>query len=346
MFADQNGAPYFVSLGMFIIDEIHFPALHLDGILGGGGTFAICGSRMIMGNEGSKKCAWFVDIGNDCPSEILDELKSWNTGGIFRYDNNRRCTRGWNGYGPNEFREFKYLTAKKRITVADLRDYPYMLKSKSFHLVCSPARCTQILEELSKSSEKVELNENPVVIWEPIPDCCTPENLQETLNILSKVDILTPNAAECAAFFNKPEPTGKQECEEIAKKFIKYMTKPQSGVVLRCGSIGSLLVKSAKEKPVWFPAYHTKLCDGSDNPKVIDPTGCGNTFVGAFATEFVKSNKNFERSCMLATVASGACIEQHGLPKLTLKADGVDLWNGESVQDRLNTYLLAIEKIE
>lgn len=335
----EHEIPYFTSLGMFIIDEISFPNLKLDGILGGGGTFAACGSIMVLGSKESQKCAWFVDIGNDCPPDILKELKSWNSGGVFRYDNSRRCTRGWNGYGKNEFREFKYLTPKKRITIDDLEEHPWMLQSKSFHFVCSPKRCTELLKDLDElSSQHATVRNGAVIAWEPIPDCCKPEFLQDTLRILPKVDVLTPNAAECASFFGEEEPLDRQNCERIAFKFLDYLTKPDSGIVLRCGGLGCLLIKSVEKTPRWFPAYHKKSDDETFN-KVIDPTGCGNTFVGAFATAFVKYKKNFELGCIYATLASGACIEQYGLPKVTKSDKGQDLWNGTSIADRLDTYV-------
>lgn len=332
----HNVVPYFTSLGMFIIDEISFPTFKIDGILGGGGTFAICGSRMVLKHFESKKSAWIADIGNDCPNEILEELKSWDSGTIFRYDYTRKCTRGWNGYGENEFRSFKYLTPKKRITVDDLKEYPWMLESNSFHFVCSPKRCVDLLREFSELSSTKIANPDPVIAWEPIPDCCTPEFLPETLSILNRVDILTPNAAECASFFGELEPQDKQNCERIARKFLDYMTKTNSGIVLRCGSLGSLLIESKHKLIKWFPPYHHKTSDSSN--KVIDPTGCGNTFVGALATAFIKFNRNFEVACVYATIASGACIEQHGLPKLTKSDTNEELWNGISIDERLKNY--------
>lgn len=333
---DQSKIPYFTSLGMFIIDEIYFPTFSLAGILGGGGTFAICGSRMVLESSESDRCAWIVDIGNDCPDEILKQLKSWNTGGVFRYDSSRRCTRGWNMYGDNDFRDFKYLTPKKRITMSDLKEYPLMSKSKSFHFVCSPTRCIELLRELDQYSP----SNDAVIAWEPIPDCCNPENLQDTLRIISQVDILTPNAAECASFFGESEPTDRENCERIAMKFYSSMTKPNSAIVLRCGSLGSLLIISKIKVVKWFPAYHKKCKDNNVN-KVIDPTGCGNTFVGAFTTAFVKYDKNFELACIYATLASGVCIEQHGVPNITSDNNGNELWNGISINDRMELYLKA-----
>lgn len=332
--------PYFTSLGMFIIDEINFPDYKMDGILGGGGTFAILGSRIILGSRDSDLCSWFVDIGNDCPREILKELRILNTGGIFRFDDTRKCTRGWNGYNQNQFREFKYLTEKKRVTMADLKQYPVMLQSKSFHFVCSPRRCISLIEELHEISEDLGIVvSSPVIAWEPIPDCCSPRNLQETLDILGNIDIFTPNAAEAAMFYGEDEPVDKPNCERIASSFLKYMTKPDSGIVLRCGPLGCVVVTKNNPKPMWFPAYH------KGEAKIIDPTGCGNTFVGAFATEFVKSRKNFKLAAVKATIAAGLCLEQHGLPKLTVGDNGEDLWNGEAFDTMLKKYYIENPKL-
>lgn len=178
---------------------------------------------------------------------------------MFRYDDTRKCTRGWNRYGLNEFREFRYLTPKKKITIDDLKQYPWMLQSASYHLVCSAKTCAQFVLEFHH-------NDDAVIVWEPIPDRCTKEYLDETIEILKKVDILTPNAAECASFFSQPEPQDRKSCEQIGLKFLNYMTKTNSGIVLRCGALGSLLLREGWIK--WFPAYHSDV--SFPDYKVID----------------------------------------------------------------------------
>ncbi|ODV82511.1 hypothetical protein CANARDRAFT_10497 [[Candida] arabinofermentans NRRL YB-2248] len=335
---DEFPVPVFTSMGLFIIDEIHFPDQSLYNILGGGGSFAIIGSRMILNKRNSKAAAWIVDIGNDCPDVILNELKSWDTGAIIRHDESRQCTRGWNSYGDNDFRSFKYMTPKKRIDIPDLLNYPHLLKSESYHLIYSPERCIQVLNSLAPLR-----NDEPVIVWEPIPDECTPDNLQSCLDILDKVDILSPNAAECASFFNESEPTTHKECERIAGNFATHMTKNDySGVVLRCGALGCLLMTAAGSCK-WFPAYH------SNASNIIDPTGCGNTFVGAFLTAFMLSNRDFDTACIMATVASGVSLEQHGTPTLNFVKNGDvenELWNGISFKDRVSTYFFNNPELE
>ncbi|KAH3666812.1 hypothetical protein OGAPHI_003261 [Ogataea philodendri] len=280
----------FCSLGMFIIDEIHFAnGTSLYDVLGGGGIYALVGSRLVLGSENSQLCGGVIDIGNDCPPAILDELKRWGTGAVFRYDESRRCTRGWNKYGDNEFRDFKYTTPKKRIQVDDLAQYEHLINTKSFHLLYSPSRVMDILGQMAKYRP-----DRPLTIYEAIPDLCTPEHLQDLNEALRYVDVFSPNAAEAAAFFGEQEPTDRVGCERVAQKHAA------KAVVLRCGAMGCLLVAPGVQK--WFPAYHSDPT--LPDYKLVDPTGCGNTFVGALATKLAQSG-NLELACIEATVASG-----------------------------------------
>lgn len=312
-------SPIFSSLGIFIIDEIHFAdGQSIYNVFGGGGSFAIVGSRMVLGPQESKSACWVVDIGNDCPPEIQSQLESWNTGAIYRNHPDRPCNHGWNKYGANEFRQFKYTTPKMEVTLDDL-DKHHLLDSQSFHFLLSPSDCTSILDSLDR------LGYNPLIVWEPEPDDCTDEMLTRCLPVLSRIDVLSPNAAECASFLGLPEPLDKPGCEQVAIRFVPYMTKtPDSAVVMRCGALGCLLMTRTQTK--WFPPYHTT--------NIVDPTGCGNTFVGALATGLVKSG-DLQVGCICGTLAAGAAIELHGVPLLS---EG-ECWNGMTFQDRAKHYL-------
>ncbi|CDK27413.1 unnamed protein product [Kuraishia capsulata CBS 1993] len=327
---DEKSYPdaVFASMGMFIIDEIHFPNKPSQyNVIGGGGTFSILGSRMVLTKQNSLRAGWILDIGNDFPQQMLGVLQSWNTGVIMRYNSQRQCSRGWNMYGDNDLRSFKYLTPKLRIDVPDIIKHSNLLHSKSYHLLCSPERCTEILGKLRPLRP-----EEPVIVWEPIPDDCNPQTLPRCLNILKEVDILSPNAQEAAAFFGLEEPTDHLSIETIADRFLPYMTKNKNaGVVLRCGALGCFAVSRSGFRE-WFPAYHSDAA--ANDYKVIDPTGGGNTFIGALATAYVLSQGDWKVSCVAANIASGAAIEQIGMPELE-----DDTWNGTSFPDRVRVYL-------
>jgi hypothetical protein len=91
-----------------------------------------------------------VDKGSDFPQEFSAILDSWGTSVVYRTDLARLTTRAWNGYGPGEHRDFKYLTPKLRLDEKSLLDS--QLASNAFHMVCSPIRCMSLATGLERRS--------------------------------------------------------------------------------------------------------------------------------------------------------------------------------------------------
>lgn len=316
------------SLGMFIIDEIHFPHKEIvDNIMGGAGTYAVVGGRMF-----SKKIGWIVDRGYDFPQSVTDTIDSWDIYTIWRSTPLRKTTRGWNMYGQNEERAFKYLTPKKRIEAADIAALPQdtPLRAKSFHAICSPERLLEIVETFDKAGIQ-----HRCIVWEPVPDSCTPGNYETCLDILEQgtVAVFSPNAKEAAMFIGKSEPETKQGIEELAVHF-KQLSNPNVAIVIRAGARGSVVCLSSDSSPKWYPAYH----NSGDSDKVVDPTGAGNSFLGAFAVALSQTGDP-HHAAMCGSVASGAVVEQIGPPVLdTLSSTGEETWNGVPTEERMTRY--------
>lgn len=85
--------PIFTSMGMFIIDENQYPPSSkkepVHNIIGGGGTYAIIGSRIIAGAEKSKLICGIIDKGSDFPEIVEEEILSWNSGIVWKEDLSR-----------------------------------------------------------------------------------------------------------------------------------------------------------------------------------------------------------------------------------------------------------------
>ncbi|KAK6537456.1 hypothetical protein TWF694_011642 [Orbilia ellipsospora] len=328
---------HFVTLGMFIIDQIHFPASGrvVDDIIGGAGTFGIVGARLFSPPpQLSKTLGWIVDAGNDFPEEIRRELERWETNLIVRETPERKTTRGWNSYGPGDFRSFKYLTPKLRLVPADFANTP-LINSSSFHLICSPARCDEIVTSLSSLRTSPR---DPILIWEPVPDLCTPAELSACLATLKRISVVSPNAAELGAFYGLTESEAevKQVVEDNAERWFQAgigfsKTGP---VIVRAGKDGCYI--RYKEGKKWIPAYF----DEKSAEKVVDPTGGGNCFIGGLAVGLVRTS-DVVLAAAYATVAASFAIEQIGMPVLSYQ-DGVEMWNGVEVQKRLSEYLERI----
>ncbi|KAH6631958.1 Ribokinase-like protein [Chaetomium tenue] len=257
----------FVTLGMFIIDEIEFlpPKPAVRDILGGAGTYSALGARLFSPPPTSKTVGWIVDQGSDFPPTIASELTSWQTSALFRHDPSRLTTRAWNGYtDASEHRAFRYTTPKKRLTATDLT--PPLLQAKAIHLICSPQRCQDLITTILARRKAAYLASppshdphgdgytRPLVIWEPVPDRCVPEELLACTNTLPLVDVCSPNHAELAGFMGGDglDPaTGaisSAAVERACEQLLASMPLQSYTLVVRAGERGCFVARNGGRK--------------------------------------------------------------------------------------------------
>ncbi|KAL3480304.1 Ribokinase-like protein [Aspergillus californicus] len=363
----------FCTLGMFILDEIDFEGsqLSVKNALGGAASFAVIGARLVAGNKNARSVSWIVDVGSDFPPEVLNAIESWGTDCVIREDQGRLTTRAWNGYGPNEKRAFRYLTPKLRLE-------PHMLSksqvaSKTFHMVCSSSRCIVIVRDIMRRREELRntgnlpsdfLKERPIFVWEPVPDMCTPEEQQKFLEACREVDVVSPNDLELGLMFaqaswNEESSFGKDVVEKILASGIG--PRGEGHLVIRAGKDGSY--SFSRGRRIWLPAYHQPTA-WTTSP-VIDPTGAGNSYLGALAQGMVSEGReaarvidsvlgeceswqsaiadwekrgSIEIALVFATVAASFVVEQIGVPQLSTSLEGKELWNGTEFTERVRLY--------
>jgi sugar/nucleoside kinase (ribokinase family) len=303
--------------------------------MGGAGTFSAIGARLFSPPPQSRSVGWIIDAGTDFPTELKEHISSWETGVLIQ-PRNAPTTRGWNGYGENDHRAFKYLTEKKRLTADDLT--PELLAAKSFHLICSAVRCGELVQRLKERRAEAlgQTSAEPIIVWEPVPDLCTPEELENTKSALKCVDVLSPNHEELGALFDFQHAASveKWAIEKHAEDLVAggIGANGNGVIVVRSGKEGCYIARSGgDETSCWLPAYHT------DQKKVVDPTGGGNGFLGGLAVGLVRSGFDVVEAARWGSVAASLCIEQVGMPQLTAPASAgtSELWNGISVEDRL-----------
>lgn len=137
-----NNDILFTTMGMLIIDEIHYGEMSqkptVYNIIGGAGTYSALGCRLFCPEKNSAyvnldshhqnqiqssiqqdsiplpklrfwpgnshQIGWIVDVGYDFPDAIKTEIEGWDTGVVWRNTPDRKTTRGWNYYGPHEER--------------------------------------------------------------------------------------------------------------------------------------------------------------------------------------------------------------------------------------------------
>ena len=333
-----------------------------ENVIGGAGTYAALGARLAAGACNSHLVSWIVDVGSDFPPSFRQLIDSWSTNCIFRINEGRLTTTAWNGYGPNEYRAFKYLTPKIRLEETDLSDEQVL--AGSFHMVCSPARCMKLvngvrnrrrdlLRKRGRSFDLADREEAPVFVWEPVPDLCTPEELARLREAASHVDVVSPNAEEFASFFTEMpdfQKTGSQVRWLLGDG--TSLNGDRNGaletvLVIREGAHGCTTYMSRNLKGVHLRAFH------QSKAKVVDPTGGGNTFLGALAIGLTgtttpredvlddlgipSDQRRLLNALVHATVAAGYGIEQVGMPNVSNEV--ADCWNGESYPGRVVSFL-------
>jgi sugar/nucleoside kinase (ribokinase family) len=238
---------------------------------------------------------------------------------------------------------FKYMTPKLRLDHEALVDTP-LLWSKSFHLICSPLRCIDLIENILKLRQEASgtaSRSRPLFIWEPVPDLCTSEEYDNCLKALKHVDVVSPNHGELGGFFGADtygeDTVNFWTIEQLCDKWLEDGVGPEGkgGIVVRCGKDGCFAVRNGKRS--WMPAYHQSA------EKVIDPTGGGNGFLGGLAVGLVRAGnapgiENLEEAAAWGSISASFAIEQVGMP--VLKGEGrEETWNGVKVENRLAEYM-------
>jgi sugar/nucleoside kinase (ribokinase family) len=282
-------------------------------------------------------------MGNDFPTNLLPTLHSLETTLVLRNDPQRSTTRGWNSYGPGDHRAFEYLTPKKRLEARDLVQVG-LGAARGVHLICSPARAKRLVEELLAGEGSRDTK--PLMVWEPVPDLCTPQYRGEMFETLGCVDVVSPNHDELAGFFSGQKAAveaGWERVEELARLLLEQGigTEGLGALVVRMGGRGCLVASHATGM-VRLPAVYgpDPGQDPGDAEKVVDPTGGGNTFIGAMGVGLVRG-RGVVYAAAMGNVAASFAIEQIGMPTLS----SGEAWNGVNVQDRMRMYLERLGRL-
>ncbi|KAM5348513.1 hypothetical protein ACJ41O_008337 [Fusarium nematophilum] len=342
---EQSASIDFVTLGMFIIDDIDFlpPTPPVRNILGGAGTYSALGARLYSPHPQSASVGWIIDQGSDFPPALSTLIDSWATSALFRHDALRLTTRGWNGYeSAAEKRAFKYLTPKKRLTAHDLT--PTLLQSRSFHLICSPNRCRELVPnhaELAGFMGDDGLDpETGEISTLAVERSC--EQLLASMPLQSFALVIRAGDKGCYIAKNggrKRQRDPKSTTKRRKKDYVRGGLQPDTDMeALFAGLLqdadGIIAREEIEVDPGierWIPAYHR------DSSKVIDPTGGGNTFLGGLGIALARG-ETLEDAAIWGAVAASFAIEQVGVPTLARDADGREAWNGHNVEDRLREF--------
>ncbi|KAL4791473.1 Ribokinase-like protein [Aspergillus venezuelensis] len=339
----------FVSLGLVVLDEIRFPnKAPLRDVVGGSGAYATLGARLFLPGQLRSSLGLVLRTGNDFPSKIRDSLESWDPTLVVEKDADKPSTRGLLEYKDTTFgpKTFKYTTTPLQVPIGSLRGAS-LLVSESFHFLERPDTTGNRVSELLSLRKLGGVTKRPIIIWEPSPLACNAENLQACIDAARVVDVISPNHIELAVLFGEPTlyPFDRTKIESLAQRVVDSGVGPEGKgtVVIRAGENGCLV--AARDNPfIWLPPFYELGATGERDAKVVDPTGAGNAFLGAFGVGYVRTRDAIEAACYGAVAASFA-LEQVGMPGKSVNASE-ELWNGESVLSRLRQYRRRIGQAE
>ncbi|KAF1971620.1 Ribokinase-like protein [Bimuria novae-zelandiae CBS 107.79] len=318
-----------VSLGMVIIDDIYMANREqpLKNVLGGSATFVTLGQRLFTK---SSQIGCLVVAGSDFPSSVRTQIEDWGVQTVVR----RRAepsTRGKLVYKDDTFgpKTFEYVHPPLRASPTDLIGTS-LLHAKAFHLFGTPQ------EVLAQAPELLRLHGDgyarPLIVWEPLPPACIPENYETFVHACKLVDIFSPNHLELDALFgsNIGDTFDVTHLEQCARTLVDEGIGPEGSgsLIVRAGENGALIT-SKSIPPTWFPPYYD-----IDSLKVVDPTGAGNTFLGGYIAGLHATDGDPKQAMHYGTVAASFALEQIGLSEVT-QADGRVFCNGVAVLERL-----------
>ena len=219
-----------------------------------------------------------------------------------------------------------------------------LLSSRSFHMLTDPTELVDVVTSLLELRRLKGILERPLIIWEPRPPSCVPQNREAFFAALKMVDVFSLNHIEVAKILGseRPEVLDRALIEKYASSFIDLgVGSMGSGVVvIRAGAEGCL-IQAATQPPKWIPAFYS-LFDRSERSEhvinhLVDPTGAGNAFLGSFAIGLLATGCLTE-AALYGNVGASFAVEQSGLPQLEVSEQGPEVWNGVEVGARLLFY--------
>lgn len=329
---------------------------HVVGLIRGAATL---GARLFLRPPLSRTLGWMIHTGHDFPELMTDRLRSWDSTLIVKREADKPSTRGLLEYEDTTFGRASPFTAFVRRTAArtnqpsktlhihhlhppvhdnDLRNTP-LLSAKAYHYLETPQDMQTRLSALLSLRNEAGEPDRPFIVWEPAPYVCKPENLQPCLSAAQHVDVLSPNHLELAALFGESPAKAhdKATIEALARRVLDSGVgiDGKGTVVVRAGENGSVVV-SRDLPPTWLPPFYPAGADGRQHSKVVDPTGAGNAFLGAYVVGYLQTQNAVEAACY-GTVGGSFALEQVGMPELVSGEDG-ELWNGADAFERLREY--------
>ena len=279
-------APDYLAVGSVIIDDIVYPDGRTSmGVLGGGGAHAAYG--MALAGE---KPGLVGLVGADLPTDIRRRLeRDFDTRGLVW--TRHKQLRGWQIFEWSGLRNeiFRVEVVEPFMYGPDPDDpgIPFQA-AKGMTLLRGPAHVAGWRARFPAAT----------LLWEPVRVFMLSGDRAAFRRGLAQADIVSPNLHEAQTMYGI----------EDERELMRRMLADGAGVAaLRMGEDGSLVARAGDRQAWRIPAVAV--------PELVDQTGAGNTWCGAFLVGYCESGDLVEAGCYGAAAASFA-LEHVGCARI------------------------------
>lgn len=167
----------------------------------------------------------------------------------------------------------------------------------SYHRASGIYLFDAINPELVGGIADLKNSEGAKVLWEIHAGICAPEHFGQVVHQLKQIDVLS---------INRTELLGLCGTTDLLESIGKIRAHTNAIIALRLGSKGAIVLTQDH----WFRARPPAGV-------VVDPTGAGNAFSGAFITAYSETSGQAQSALQAAMAASALTIRQFGPPQVT-----------------------------
>lgn len=289
------GALAHVVVGRVMLDEITLAdQTRLPVAVGGAAAYAAVGAAMAAARLGGGRVGLVSTVGADLDTSALDRAGvdlaglTW-TGPTTTKNSIRYRPDGSRDESPvYGFEHFRVMTPSLRLVSDEYR----RARSVYYFGGLQPSQFDETIEFADTAGALLN--------WEVEADLCVPERRDDVEEMLAQVDLVSLNRAEAHSLLGIDDPY---------RQVRALLDGGAPVVALRAGADGSFVGSAVEIVRV-----------GAPSGPVVDPTGAGNAYSGAFGVAY-DITRDLAAAGHIATAAAAAAIAQHGLPSGDRDAD-------------------------
>lgn len=279
-----------LTVGSVAFDDIETPYGRAEKVVGGACTYISLAASYF-----TKKIGLVAVIGDDFPKNVLDDLqkRGVNLDGLEVKQGEKSFF--WAGRYHKDLNGRDTLDTQLNV-LADFKPVVPKSAQKSEFLMLGNLTPQVQLDVINQMKQRPKLIAMDTMnFWMDIA-------LDDLKKVLKKVDLLSINDEEARQL------SGEHSLVKAAKVIQKMGPKY---LIIKKGEHGALLFH--EDKLFFAPALPL--------PKVIDPTGAGDTFAGGFMGYLAKTGdisfENMKRAVIYGSAMASFCVEKFGIERMT-----------------------------